>query len=288
MLHYEHAETTTGYITPSDHMTAQTLDGTWLTIPNTQMETVYWVDHVRLMVRLILGDHCPANQHLDKLWDQLNRIHLVQNWREQEWRTCVWFLHSSLRDFMRTADPTRLRRLSDRVQDHDHLNFYDLPLEMRKTQTPPTIISGSAGSTMAGSSNASTMSSITTGTGWSGKRNATQDGGSRKKTEVIPPLASHLRPLLESYKDKISKTIRANLIFASTAHIDSIFGPEYIALLSPADKQICLRHHIFGRCGAHNCSRAHATTNKPSDAILAGIHSRLKARLDELATLHPN
>ena len=288
MLHYE-ADAETSLLTPTDRMTVEALDGTWLTIPSTQMETTNWVDHTRIMVRMILGDLCPANTHLDTLWINLNQVHLTQHWTPFDWRTCVWFIHGSLREFMRKGDTFRLQGLNRKLLEHDRFNSGDLPAELRQAAPPPPPPSNITPAGSINNDGSSTISSITTGTFLgSSKRKQDQETGSNKKPAVVPFLAAHVRSLLETYKPKISKDLRANLIFPDTAHIDSILGRDYLSLVAPANKPVCLRAHVFGNCVTRTCNRAHGTTAKPSDSILAGVHTRLKTRLDALAAQHPN
>jgi hypothetical protein len=62
--------------------------------------------------------------------------------------------------------------------------------------------------------------------------------------------------------------------------ITHLLGPRFPALV-PANRNPCLRYHIFGSCASTNCQFVHKLTPAPSPDIVTGIQARVKARVEE-------
>jgi hypothetical protein len=61
--------------------------------------------------------------------------------------------------------------------------------------------------------------------------------------------------------------------------IAKLLGSRFLALV-PANKNPCLRYHIFGSCASSNCQFVHKLTPAPAPDIVMGIQARIKG-------LHP-
>ena len=71
MMQYEFIEGQ-GYVTAADQKALAKLDGSWSSVPGTRFETATWVDHIRIMIQMILGDRCPLNPIFDKLYHNMS------------------------------------------------------------------------------------------------------------------------------------------------------------------------------------------------------------------------
>jgi hypothetical protein len=70
------------------------------------------------------------------------------------------------------------------------------------------------------------------------------------------------------------------MLWKTTDAIAQLLGPRFLALV-PANRNPCLRYHIFGSCASANCQFMHKLTPAPSPDIVTGIQARVKAQVEE-------
>jgi hypothetical protein len=62
--------------------------------------------------------------------------------------------------------------------------------------------------------------------------------------------------------------------------ITKLLGSRFLALV-PANKNPCLRYHIFGSCASSNCQFMHKLTPAPAPDIVTGNQAHIKAQVEE-------
>jgi hypothetical protein len=75
----------------------------------------------------------------------------------------------------------------------------------------------------------------------------------------------------------------ASMLWKTPDAIAKLLGSRFLALV-PANKNPCLRYHIFGSCASSNCQFVHKLTSAPAPDIVSGIQAHVKARVEEFIT----
>jgi hypothetical protein len=74
--------------------------------------------------------------------------------------------------------------------------------------------------------------------------------------------------------------LRASMLWKTPDAIAKLLGSSFLALV-PANKNPCLRYHIFGSCTSSNCQFMHKLTPALAPDIVTGIQAHVKARVEE-------
>jgi hypothetical protein len=93
-------------------------------------------------------------------------------------------------------------------------------------------------------------------------------------------MAAQFCPLINQAAAAVPN-LRAAMLWKTPDAIAQLLGLRFLALV-PANRNPCLRYHIFGLCASTNCQFMHKLTPTPSldIVIVTGIQARVKARLE--------
>jgi hypothetical protein len=93
------------------------------------------------------------------------------------------------------------------------------------------------------------------------------------------PMTARFCPLINQAAAAVPN-LWASTLWKTPDVIAKRLGSHFLALV-PANKNPCLRYHIFGSCASSNCQFVHKLTPAPAPDIVTGIQACIKAQVEE-------
>jgi hypothetical protein len=216
------------------------------------MSLFKWVDHTGILLIIFFGPECPLVKEFKILAELLQDPEYFHNYTPINWAAQTWKAHLDAQAFFNhkgvgsqaitSAQQTTLD-IASNVLPLDHpVLFQACPLV-----GDPRGPSGIQWNLLEGGAPAS-------------KRQKPN-----KRTTVCTPasaqgatMAAQFCPLINQAAATVPN-LRASMLWKSPDTIAQLLGPRFPALV-PANRNPCLRYHIFGSCTSINCQFMHKLT----------------------------
>ena len=248
--------------------------------PHDRRELKEWVCHHYEVTLILFGSAAPILPVLLNLEKTLARPPTPNYFSLPLVLTSAWCIHRGIRTYYRTGS---IHKLDNTVQLllQESLVANSLPAELRAIiarHTTPTL---------------APLPKHLLGTQPNQPANRRRQVPASPATPAAPPqrqavgapYSNRFQPDVERARQAVTAaggTFRLKLLANGNEAVTALFGNVFPI----ADgRGPCMRYFFQGRCSGQ-CSLVHNVTSSPTDAMLAGIQRRLKARCDHLVA-HP-
>ena len=236
--------------------------------PSDRTDLACWVSFSVVFLRLLFTEDCAALDPLKTILQALRRPMHWTGYQDEDFRTLAWSIHSGLRLFFLRDGTVALRRVSADIQSRVRPNRDSAPRELmtRPTYHPDGRQAG-------------------------GRKRRGDDLGvptdaKNPKTAYgfTKTLAAETNKGLDALR-QAGKKVTMKAYANGRDQIRSLFGSEFCGLCS---REPCLAFFIRGKCDFRGCRMAHALSSEPSDAVVAGILSRLQESTAKIVASPPS
>ncbi len=238
--------------------------------PSDRTDLACWVSFTVVFLRLLFTDECPALEPLKKILQALRRPMNWTGYQDEDFRTLAWAIHSGLRLFFLRNGSVALRRVLADIQSRVRPNRDSAPSELM-TRRPP--------------------SHHTDGKQPGGRKRRGDDLGVPADTKITKTSYGFTKTLAAETNKGLDALRQANKKVTMKAYangrdqIRTLFGPEFCGLCS---REPCLAFFIRGKCEFRGCRMGHSLSSEPSDAVVAGILSRLQESTAKILASPPS
>ena len=100
-------------------------------------------------------------------------------------------------------------------------------------------------------------------------------------TAIAPDFVKAWADDVKSVVDAYQGNANGRHFFPSEEKVETLFGPEFLALMPAGDGSACVSYFLLGRCRPE-CTRSHTTRSTPTPQVVAGIRDRMKAHCKQM------
>ena len=244
-------------------------------VPATRYHVARWLDHYIKMTRVFFGPAMPLLPHLEAIHIALESTYFTLDFDASDFQKTIWATHRATRSFFFHHNDQPLQRVNADIRAFHCPVSTRLPRELALPSSPTSVIPG-----------------VPYPQGLPAPAAPAPSPPPAKKPRLAngATFAPMFRPPIDRANQLATAKnlpFRARLLFKDSGAIQTLFGPEFLALLQ-GSRTPCLRYFIFGDCSTHRpCPHSHVLSHTPPKPVLDGIFTRLCQSVDHFER-HPN